>query len=106
MSSKEKRGAAATLNCLQESFGKVFEEATRCNDPYNIYLETIRMFAEARKFEEMEEKMKKFRGKFKNMPKTWVEMARVHYELERFEEARKLKEGALKSITDKKQRKY
>lgn len=54
----------------------------------------------------MEEKMKKFRGKFKSLPKTWIEMARVYFDLEKFDEARKLREGALKSIIDKKQRKY
>lgn len=53
----------------------------------------------------MEEKIKKFRGKFKSMSKTWIEMAKVYYELKRFDEARNLKESALKSITDKKQRK-
>lgn len=88
----------------KDSFEKVFEEATKYNEPYNIYLETIRMFADAKKYEEMEEKMKKFRGKFKAMPKTWIEMAKVYYEMEKFDEARKLREGALKSITDKKQR--
>lgn len=88
----------------KDSFEKVFEEATKYNEPYNIYLETIRMFADAKKYEEMEEKMKKFRGKFKALQKTWTEMAKVYYEMGKFDEARKLKEGALKSITDKKQR--
>lgn len=90
----------------KESFEKAFDEASKYNDPYNIYLETIRMFADVKKYEEMEAKMKKFRGKFKGLPKTWIEMARVYYEMQKFDEARKLKEGALKSITDKKQRKF
>lgn len=91
---------------LQESFEKVFEEATKYNEPYNIYLETIRMFADSRKYEEMEEKMKKFRGKFKALPKTWIEMSKVYYEMGKIEEARKLKVPAMQSIPDKKQRKF
>lgn len=63
------------------------------------------MLANSKKYQEMEDKLKKFRGKFKSMPKTWIEMARIYYDLERFDDARKLKEGALISITDKKQRK-
>lgn len=90
----------------KESFERVFEEATKYNEPYSIYVEAIHMLAETKKFDEFEDKMRKFRGKFKSMSKTWIEMARAYFELSRFEEARKLKEGALKSITDKKQRKY
>lgn len=49
--------------------------------------------------------MQKFRAKFKGSSKTWIHIAKVYYELKRFEEARKLKERALKSTSDKKQRK-
>lgn len=90
----------------KDSFEKVFEEAVRCNDDYAIYIETIKILAASNKFEEMEEKVKKFRGKFKNLAKTWIDLSRVYYSIGKLKEARSLKEVALKSIQDKQERKY
>lgn len=53
----------------------------------------------------MEEKIKKFRGKFKQLPKCWVDLAKVYYSIGKVKEARNLKEAALKSVQDKKERK-
>lgn len=90
----------------KDSFEKVFEEAVRCNDDYAVYVETIKMLAASNKFEEMEEKVKKFRAKFKNLSKTWIDLSRAYYSIGKLKEARSLKEAALKSIQDKQERKY
>ncbi|XP_072376848.1 rRNA biogenesis protein RRP5-like [Diabrotica undecimpunctata] len=85
-----------------ESFDKIFEEAVKCNDDLKIYLETIRILAESGKIADMEEKIKKVRNKHKQNPQMWTEVAKTYYLLDKFKEARNLKDAALKSITIKK----
>ncbi|XP_028139562.1 protein RRP5 homolog [Diabrotica virgifera virgifera] len=85
-----------------ESFSKVFEEAVKCNDDLKIYLETIRILAESGQIAEMEEKIKKVRNKHKQNSHMWIEVAKIYYMLDKFKEARNLKDAALKSITIKK----
>lgn len=63
------------------------------------------MLAESGKFMEMEEKIKKVRNKHKQEQKMWLEVAKTYYMLQRFQEARYLKEACLKSIQNKKTRK-
>lgn len=89
----------------KDSFQTLFEEATRCNDTLTIYLETIKMMAEMSKFVEMEEKIKKARGKFKQELQMWLEIGKVYYTCGKFSEARKLKDKALLTLIDKKSRK-
>lgn len=64
------------------------------------------MLAESGKFSEMEEKIRKVRGKHKQNEKMWLEVAKTYYMLQKFEEARNLKVACLKSIQNKKTRKY
>lgn len=64
------------------------------------------MLAESGKFTEMEEKIRKVRGKHKQDEKMWLEVAKTYYMLQKFEEARNLKAACLKSIQNKKTRKY
>lgn len=64
------------------------------------------MFAESGKLLEMEEKIKKVRNKHKQNVEMWLEVAKVYYMLKNFKEARNMKHFALKSIQDKKIRKY
>nr|XP_015835283.1 PREDICTED: protein RRP5 homolog isoform X2 [Tribolium castaneum] len=86
----------------KESFDKTFEEAVRCNDSLEIYLNVIQMLATSGKLQEMEEKIKKVRAKEKQNTKMWLEISRIYYSLGQFKEARNVKESALKSILDKK----
>jgi uncharacterized protein HemY len=64
------------------------------------------MLASAGKLVEMEEKIKKVRSKHKQNTKMWLELGQVYYSLGKFREARNIKEAALKSILDKKRRKF
>lgn len=64
------------------------------------------MLAESGKLTEMEEKIKKVRSKHKQDSKMWLEIAKVYYVLQKFPEARSLKEASLKSIENKKTREY
>lgn len=64
------------------------------------------MLAESGKFVEMEEKIKKVRSKHKQEPKMWLELAKIYYMLQKFQEARYLKQLSLKSIQNKKTRKF
>ena len=57
------------------------------------------------KLDELNEKIKKFRAKFKQETKFYIEVGRVLYKLKRFQEARKLRDSALRTISDKKSRK-
>lgn len=82
----------------------MFEEACRCNDSLTVYLESIRMLAELQKFKEMDEKIKKCRGKFKQIPQMWVEVGKIYYQIEQFEDARKLRASAVLTLSDKKTR--
>lgn len=59
------------------------------------------MLATAQKFAEMDRKIKKARGKFKQVLEMWTGIARVYYSLQRFDDARKLKDAALKSKLNK-----
>lgn len=86
---------------LQDSFNTTFDEAVKCCDEFQVYMEAINMLASAQKFSEMERKIKKARGKFKHVLEMWTGIARVYYSLERFDDARKLKDAALKSKLDK-----
>lgn len=54
----------------------------------------------------MEEKIKKVRSKHKQETKMWLEVAKTYYMLHRFQDARNMKEASLKSIQNKKTRKY
>lgn len=83
----------------------MFDEAVRCNDSLQVYLKVIEMLAESGKLSEMEEKVKKVRGKHKQNVDMWLELGKVYYLLKNFKEARNMKNIALKSITDKKARK-
>jgi len=86
----------------KDSFDTVFQEACRCNDSLTIYLEAIKMLCEMQKFSEMDEKIKKIRAKFKQELQMWLEVGKVYYQCKRFADARKLKDVALLSITDRK----
>ncbi|XP_060533237.1 protein RRP5 homolog [Cylas formicarius] len=86
----------------KESFESVFQDAVKYNDALQIYLKGIQMLAEAGKYEEMEQKVKKVRGKFKQELHMWLDLAKIYYQLNKFKEARNCKEGALRSILDKK----
>lgn len=90
---------------LQESFEKTFEEAVQYNDALTIYLRSIEMLAESGKFIDMEEKISKARRKFKQDPKMWLDIAKIYYQINKFKDARNLKDAALKSIQDKRTRK-
>lgn len=91
---------------FQESFDKTFEEAVRYNDSLDIYLNVIKMLSETEKFSDMEEKIRKVRNKYKQEPSMWLEVAKTYYSLKKLKEARNIKEAALKSIQDRKLRKY
>ncbi|XP_074031130.1 ribosomal RNA Processing 5 isoform X2 [Leptinotarsa decemlineata] len=86
----------------KESFDKTFNDALTHNDSLQVYLKTIQMLAEAGKFSEMEEKIRKVRNKHKQEPSMWLEVAKVYYKINQFKEARNLKDASLKSIMDKK----
>lgn len=68
-------------------------------------MEVIKSLAKSNKFDEMDEKIKKFRSKYKNMSKAWIELSRVYFSIGKLKEARALKESAFRSITDKHERK-
>ncbi|KAJ8954403.1 hypothetical protein NQ318_011077 [Aromia moschata] len=86
----------------KDSFEKTFEEAVRCNDSLQTYLKAIQILADANKFTEMEEKIKKVRSKHKQEPAMWLEVAKILYSNNKLKEARNMKEAALKSIQDRK----
>ncbi|KAJ3655566.1 hypothetical protein Zmor_014689 [Zophobas morio] len=86
----------------KESFEKLFEEAVKYNDSLEMYLSVIKVLAASGKLLEMEEKIKKLRSKEKQSTQMWLEIGRVYYSLNKFREARNIKEAALKSILDKK----
>ncbi|XP_076269943.1 ribosomal RNA Processing 5 isoform X1 [Rhynchophorus ferrugineus] len=86
----------------KESFNKVLEDALKFNDSLKIYLRVIQMFADDGKYEEMEEKVKKVKSKYKQEPNMWLELGQNYYRIGKFKEARQCKDAALRSITDKK----
>nr|CAH7737777.1 unnamed protein product [Callosobruchus chinensis] len=86
----------------KESFEKTFEDAVKYNDSLTVYLKAIQMLAETGKNVDMEEKISKVRKKHKSEPKMWLEIAKTYYLINKFKEARNMKEAALKSILDKK----
>ncbi|CAG9854962.1 unnamed protein product [Phyllotreta striolata] len=86
----------------KESFDKTFEEAVKYNDSLKIYLQAVKMLAESGKLADMEEKIKKARNKYKQVPEMWLEIAKTYYELGQFKDARNIKDAALKSIDNKK----
>ncbi|CAH1110436.1 unnamed protein product [Psylliodes chrysocephalus] len=86
----------------KESFDKTFEEAVKYNDSLQIYLKVIKMLAETGKLADMEEKIKKVRNKHKQVPEMWLEIAKTYYQLNKFKEARNMKDSALKSIDNRK----
>lgn len=90
----------------KDSFDKTFEDALRYNDSLQIYLKVIQMLAESGKYSEMEEKIRRVRNKHKQDQRMWLEVVKTYYMLKRFQEARNLKEACLKSIQNKKIRKY
>jgi rRNA biogenesis protein RRP5 len=90
----------------KESFENIFEDAVKYNDSLDVYLSVIKMLASAGKLVEMEEKIKKVKSKHKQNTKMWLELGQVYYSLGKFREARNIKEAALKSILDKKRRKF
>ncbi|VEN41077.1 unnamed protein product [Callosobruchus maculatus] len=86
----------------KDSFEKTFEDAVKYNDSLTIYLKAIQMLAETGKIFDMEEKISKVRKKHKAEPKMWLEVAKTYYLINKFKEARNMKEAAVKSILDKK----
>lgn len=89
----------------KESFDTSFEDALKFNDTLQVYLKVIEMLAENGKYSEMEEKINKVRPKHKQDPVMWMSVGKTYYQIGKFAEARKYKDRALKSITDKKSRK-
>ncbi|XP_018325003.1 protein RRP5 homolog [Agrilus planipennis] len=87
----------------KESFDKTFEEASRCNDSYEVYIETIKMLADSQRYAEMQEKIRRVKGKFKQDPRMWIDIAKIYYTSGRFSDARNLKQGALRSVVNKKE---
>lgn len=81
------------------------EEALKFNDSLQIYIHVIRILAEAGKYSEMEEKVKRAKAKHKQEANMWLEVGKIYYQINNFKEARNMKDGALKCITDKKTRK-
>lgn len=90
----------------EETFEKSLEDALKFNDSLQVYLKVIEMFAENGKFTEMEGKISKVRAKYKQELTMWLELGRIYYQIGQFKEARNCKDRALKSISDKKSRKY
>ncbi|CAH1982414.1 unnamed protein product [Acanthoscelides obtectus] len=86
----------------KDTFEKTFEDAVKYNDSLAVFIKSIQMLAEAGKVADMEEKISKVRKKHKAEPKMWLEIAKTYYQINKFKEARNLKEAALKSILDKK----
>nr|CAI5822540.1 unnamed protein product [Callosobruchus analis] len=86
----------------KDTFEKTFDDAVKYNDSLTVYLKAIQMLAEIGKIFDMEEKISKVRKKHKTEPKMWLEIAKTYYLLNKFKEARNMKEAALKSILDKK----
>lgn len=82
------------------------EDALKFNDSLKVYLRVIQIFAGEGKYEEMEEKIKKVKSKYKQEPKMWLELGRIYYQIGKFKEARHCKDAALRSISDKKSRKF
>lgn len=64
------------------------------------------MLSETEKFSDMEEKIRKVKNKYRQEPSMWLELAKTYYSIEKLKEARNIKEAALKSIQDRKMRKY
>lgn len=54
----------------------------------------------------LDEYMKKCRAKFKQQSKMYIEIGKVYYNQKKFVEARKLKDTALKTITNVTERKF
>lgn len=99
------RLAMGKKSCLfQESFENLFQEAVKCNDSLELYLSVIKMLANCGKLDEMEEKIKRIRSKEKRSIKMWLEIGQVYYNLQKYREARNIKEAALRSILEKKKR--
>ncbi|XP_030753555.1 protein RRP5 homolog [Sitophilus oryzae] len=86
----------------KESFDRVLDEALKFNEPLNIYLRIIQMFAEEGKYTEMEEKVKKIRSKYKQDQLMWLELGKIYYQIGKYKEARNCKDSALRSLADKK----
>ncbi|XP_017783151.1 PREDICTED: rRNA biogenesis protein rrp5 [Nicrophorus vespilloides] len=86
----------------KESFQKVFNEALKFNDDLVIYIEAIKMLADMQKYDEMEENIRKAKGKFKQDVKMWLEIGKVYYQCKRFSDARSLKNAALLTLLNKK----
>ncbi|KAJ8920750.1 hypothetical protein NQ315_004890 [Exocentrus adspersus] len=86
----------------KDSFENTFNEAIKYNDPLKIYLQAITLLSNSEKYSEMEEKIKKVRSKYKHEPTMWLEVAKIYYLINKFKEARNIKEAALKSIQDRK----
>ncbi|KAK9872990.1 hypothetical protein WA026_020337 [Henosepilachna vigintioctopunctata] len=84
----------------KESFEKLFEEAIKFNDAFQIYMKVLFMLYESGKLLELDEKIKKAKTKFKQEPNMWVEIAKIYYLLGRFKEARNMQNSCLKSITN------
>lgn len=70
-----------------------------------MYIEVIKSLAKSNKYDEMEEKIKKFRSKYKSLSKAWIELSHIYYSIGKIKEARALKESAFRSILDKRERK-
>ncbi|KAF5277696.1 hypothetical protein FQR65_LT03676 [Abscondita terminalis] len=85
----------------KESFNGVFEEAVRCNDDLNIYLDVVGLLADSEKYLEMNEKIKKVKNKHKHNPKMWTGLALVYYKCGKLKDARNIQSSALKTIENK-----
>ncbi|KAK4880366.1 hypothetical protein RN001_008512 [Aquatica leii] len=85
----------------KESFNSVFNEAVRCNDDLQIYLDVINLLASSEKYTEMNEKIKKVKSKHKQNPKMWTTLALVYYKCGQLRDARSIQSSALNTIEKK-----
>ncbi|XP_031342508.1 protein RRP5 homolog [Photinus pyralis] len=85
----------------KDSFNAAFEEAARCNDDLQIYLDVIDLFANSKRYSEMNEKIKKMKTKHKTDPKMWTGIARVYYKCGHLQDARNVHSSALKTVHSK-----
>lgn len=85
----------------KDSYDEIFKEAATCNNSLPIYLLAIENHVGKGELSEANIKWRKLKREHKNNIQMWIKVGKIYYENQKFEEARKLKDEGLKTITDK-----
>lgn len=85
----------------KDSYDELFQEALIRNNSLPIYLLSIENHVSKDELVEADSKWRKLKREHKNNLQAWIKVGKIYYENKRYDEARKLKDEGLKTITDK-----